>query len=145
MTSDGFEQNVKQRISELEVEKRDAERRLQLAHEVVKDKEQRLLHWFGALQDYRESNGLPTNGIDHSQVMADEYATLGPTEMVGHWATRHSGNVVVKEVVAAALRAGAYTKYRTAYNSIRATLKRHKGYQQIGVGHFVRGGQVLGT
>ena len=135
MSSNGFELNIKQRIHELEVERRDAERQLQLAQATVEDRETRLSHWYGALRDYQESNGLPVTDSENGQVAVDEYARLGPTQIVAHWANTHNGEIVIKDVVQVVLRAGVYGKYRTAYNSIRATVKRGN-YEQIGPGHF---------
>ena len=135
MQSEATEQYIKERIAELEGEKRDAERRVQVAQDAVTDKEQRLANWRGALRDYRESNDLPDE-VEHCQVLADEYATMGPTQMVDHWASQHGGEVVVKELSQAVLRARAYTLYSTAYNTIRGTVRRRKDFKKVAPGRY---------
>jgi hypothetical protein len=136
MVLDEFEQNIKQRIAELEREKQEAEHRLQEAQDTVNDRENRLSHWYGALRDYQERSGLPVRDAEEGQDALDEYARLGPTQMVDLWARTHDGEVTIKDMVPVMLRVGAYKDYRSAYSSIRATITRRRDYERIGPGHY---------
>ena len=137
MLSRDFELQIKQTIVELKGKKREAERRLKCAEEAVDDLGNRLTIWEEALAEYQERHGLPVESLSSTvESTASGYASLGPTQMVERWASEHDGEVVVKDLVKTVLHAGAYKKYRTAYNVITATVKRRKESQQIGPGRF---------
>ncbi len=51
--------------------------------------------------------------------------------------SEHYGEVEVKELVRAALAAGAYTDCRAAYNAISAVLRRRKEFRRVSPGRFV--------
>ena len=124
-----LERTIRQRISELEKERQQADVKVKAAEAMVRDKEQRLAHWRGALKDYQECHGLP---IDGETATVEQYRKLGPVGQVHLWADTHEGHVIVKEITHALLDAGAYDDYRKAYNSIRSTLKRRQYFGQTG-------------
>ena len=120
----------------MEADKRDAERRVHVAQENLTDKGILLQQWYRVLEDYRQRNGLPSDGPDLIPAIETRYARLGPTQMVLLWASTHGGHVVLKQLAATVLKAGAYKEYRTAYNTLRSTVRRRKDFENIAPGQF---------
>ena len=131
-----WEQETLQIIHTLEADKLDAERRVHVAQENLADKGILLQQWYRVLEDYRQRNGLPSDGTDLIPAIETRYASLGPTQMVDLWARTHDGEIILKDLVAAALKAGAYRQYRTAYNTLRSTIRRRKDFENIAPGQF---------
>ena len=131
-----FEQEAISIIKKLEVEKLEAERRVQNAQEVLTAKEEQVARWYAILKDYQEMSDLPQSEHDYRPSVPDEYSRLGPTEMVKLWANQHGGDVLVREVTDLALRVGIYKSRKSASNTFTNILKRHKDFVRIGPGHF---------
>ena len=134
-----FDEKVEQTLLELlytyETAKRDAERKLIKAREEVEDKEQAMIHARFMINEYRKQCGLPVQTTHRSPMLNDEYANLGPTELVDYWADQHDGEVIIKELTHVGLAVGTFTKYRNGASAIYAVLKR-KPYKKIAPGHF---------
>ena len=136
MSATTWEQQTKQVIHNLEAEKLDAERRVQVAQDNLAEKAQQLERWYRVLKEYRELHDLPSSDNDHSPILEDEYARLGPTEIIHYWANRHEGEVILKDLVKTVLRAGVYRDYKQAYNTLTSIVRRNKGYERVAPGHF---------
>ena len=108
---------------------------MEAARLAVVENEFAIAHWRFALEDYRRANDLPTQGSYHSPVLADEYAHMGPTELVYHWAGKHNGEVVVKELAKVSMEAGTFKEHRLASSSIYAVVKR-KNFTRLGPGYY---------
>ena len=134
--SQTWEQETLQIIRTLEADKLDAERRVHVAQENLTDKGILLQQWYRVLEDYRQRNGLPSDGPDLIPAIETRYARLGPTQMVELWASTHGGHVILKQLAATVLKAGAYKEYRTAYNTLRSTVRRRKDFENIAPGQF---------
>ena len=131
-----FEHIAEDRIRVLMHEAKDTRLRITRAQTDLADKETRLRFWLGALRDYRDSLGMPTDDLDRIVVVEDEYDGLPPTAMALLWAKNHGGDVVVKEAAQVALRSGTYKDYRHAYNAISAVVKRHRRFHKVAIGHY---------
>ena len=134
--SQTWEQETLQIIRTLEADKLDLERRVHVAEVNLMDNGMLLQQWYRVLDDYRQRNGLPTDGLDLIPAIETQYARLGPTQMVLLWASTHGGHVVLKQLTATVLKAGAYKEYRTAYNILRSTVRRRKDFENIAPGQF---------
>ena len=134
-----FDEKVEQTLLGLlhtyETAKRDAERKLMRAREEVEEKEQSIIHARFMIDDYRKQCGLPVQPSYRSPMLTDEYANLGPTELVDSWADQHDGEVIVKELTQVGLAVGTFEKYRNGASAIYGVLKR-KPYKKIAPGHF---------
>ena len=135
MYSSKVEEEILSMLHELEAEQVDAERRLEIARTNLLAKEQQVASVRFALERYREKYGIPVEPIE-SPVREAEYAHLGPVGMVDHWANKHGGDVIVRDLVQELLRAKAYPIYRKAYSVIYPTLLKSKRYEKIGPGCF---------
>ena len=144
MSVPNFEEEASEIIRTLAEEIRSVELRVQRAQEELADKELSLAHWQAVLKDYRARKGYPVKDLDVSPVVTDEYASLGPTEMIHLWAKTHGGEVVVRELCKRAVLAGAYKSPRRASSNIYAVIRKRSDYVKIGPGHFksLRNGQV---
>ena len=134
--SQTWEQETLQIIRTLEADKLDLERRVHVAEVNLMDNGMLLQQWYRVLDDYRQRNGLPSDGPDLIPAIETQYARLGPTEMVLLWANTHGGHVILKQLAATVLKAGAYKEYRTAYNTLRSTVRRRKDFENIAPGQF---------
>ncbi|MDE2778712.1 MAG: hypothetical protein OXI91_03420 [Chloroflexota bacterium] len=132
---DKIEEVIASKLHEHQAAKIAAERKLEAAHKEMIDAEQAVEHWMFALEDYRRSHGLPPHPPSPSPVLEAEYSHMGPTELVQHWAEKHGGEVVVKELAKVAFNAGVSSSYRLASSAIYAILKR-KNYVKVAPGHF---------
>ena len=134
-----FDEKVEQTLLELlyahELERRDAERKLLRAREEVEEKEQAIIHARFMIDDYRKRCGLPVQIAHHNPMLNDEYANLGPTELVDCWADQHDGEVIVKELTHVGLAVGTFTKYQNGASAIYSVLKR-KPFKKLSPGHF---------
>ena len=134
-----FDEKVEQTFLELlythELERRDAERKLIRAREEVEEKEQAIIHARFMIDDYRKQCGLPVQIAHRHPMLNDEYANLGPTELVDCWADQHDGEVIVKELTHVGLAVGTFTKYQNGASAIYSVLKR-KPYKKLSPGHF---------
>ena len=123
------------KLHEHEATKLAAERKMEAARNEMAEAERAVEHWRFALEDYRQSHGLSASPSTPSPVLRAEYSQMGPTDLVQHWAEKHDGEVVVKELAKVGVNAGLFPNYRHASSAIYAVVKR-KGYTKIGAGQF---------
>ena len=135
MYDEKVEQAMLERLHACEAEKQVAERKLEAARIVVMEREEATAHWRFVLEDYRRVHDLPMQGPYHSPVLAEEYAHMAPTELVYYWASKHDGEVVVKDLAKISMEAGIFKEYRFASSSIYSVAKR-KHFTKLGPGHF---------
>ena len=134
-----YEKNVEEALLAMlhkyQAAKHTAERKLAAVREEVVETEQAITHAQFMWEAYRKEYGLPTHIINHSPVMEDTYAHMGPTELVERWAGQHEGEVIIKELTRVGLSAGIFKKYNNGASSIYTVLKRKK-YEQISPGRY---------
>ena len=135
MYSKAVEQTLVDNLHRYEKAKQRAEEKIIEARHQIEEADQAIAHWQFALDDYRKASGQPTDKHYISPTMEQEYGRKTPTELVEHWANKHDGEVVVKELTRVGLRVGAFKKYRNGASSIYSVLKRRK-YEKVGPGHF---------
>lgn len=129
------EEAIASKLHEHEATKLVAERKMEAARNEIAVAERAVEHWRFALEDYRQSHGLSARPSTPSPVLEAEYSLMGPTELVQHWADKHGGEVVVKELAKVAVNAGVFPSYRLGSSAIYAVVKRKK-YVKVGPGHF---------
>ena len=110
------------------------EKLIEARHEIERE-DQAIAHWQFAIDEYRKDHRQPADKHCISPTLEEEYGRKTPTELVEHWANKHDGEVVVKELTRVGLRVGAFKKYRNGASSIYSVLKRRK-YEKVGPGHF---------
>ena len=93
-----------------------------------------LEQWDAVLRDYSEVSGLAVS--ENSRPDIEDYASIGPTQMLILWANQHNGNIAIKDLARFAVRAGGYAKYKQAYNSLANIARRHKGFYKAEPGLF---------
>ena len=134
---ENVEQAIRGRLHEHEAVKQAAERKLVAARNIITEEEQAIAHLQFVLEDYRRSNGLPSQPDKPSPVLEAEYSHMGPTDLVKYWADNHGGEVIVKDLARVAINAGMFAQYRYAASSIYAVLKR-KPFEKVSPGYFRR-------
>ena len=135
MDTNTLEQALVEYLEKHEKVKQRAEERIIEARQQILDADQAIAHWQFVLDDHRKASGQPINKHCISPTLDEEYGRKTPTELVEHWANKHDGEVVVKELTRVGLRVGAWKKYRNGASSIYSVLKRKK-YDKVGPGHF---------
>ena len=134
MYANSTEQDLVQLLQDCQAQRQAAERKLQAARDTLVEKEQAEQHCQFTLDHYRKMRGLPQQ-MDPSPVLESEYASMTPTEMVEHWAKKHGGLVVVKNLVKDLVKAGMFPARRTAASNIYGVLQRKK-YVKIKPGQY---------
>ena len=135
MYSEQVEGAILERLHACEAEKQTAEHKLETARIAVGEKEEAIAHWRFALEDYRRAHDLPMQDTYHSPVLTREYAHLTPTELAYYWASKHNGEIVVKDLAKVGSEAGVFKQYRAAASSIYSVAKR-KHFTKLGPGRF---------
>ncbi len=130
-----IEEAIASRLHEHEATKLVAERKMEAVRNEIAVEERAVEHWKFALEDYRKSHGLSPQSPSPSPVLEAEYSHMGPTELVQHWADKHGGEVVVKDLAKVGVNAGVFSSYRLGSSAIYAVVKRKK-YVRVGPGHF---------
>ncbi len=137
--ADVYDENVEQamlaRLHAHEADRQAAERRLANVRAVIEYAGQGIAHWQFVIDDYRKSCGLPSKAWLVSPILEETYSGMGPTELVLHWAGKHDGEVVIKDLAKESVKAGVFPTYRQASSAIYSVLKR-KPFTRVGPGHF---------
>ena len=120
--------------------KQAAERKLEAAKDAAEAEELAIAHCQYVVDDYRRVHGMPIQATGVSPVLANEFAHMGPSEFVMHWAAKHDGEVVVKELARVATEAGMFSSRRAASSSIYGVVRR-KPFDKVGPGHFKKKAQ----
>ena len=79
--------------------------------------------------------GLDPVVLKDNAGLANGFKGKGPTQLVAYWAGKHDGHVIIKDLAKALIAAGRFKKYRNAYSSINAVVRR-KQYSKVKAGHF---------
>ena len=134
MYTNTTEQDLIQLLQDCQTERQAAERKLQAARETLAEKEQAEQHCQFTLNHYRKMRGLPQQ-LDPSPALSNEYSSMTPTEVVVHWAQKHDGLIVVKELVKDVVQAGMFANRRVAASNIYGVIKR-KEYVKVEPGQY---------
>lgn len=129
MSAEAFEAEIRRHIADVEAERDEAARRVEEAKVELRSKNSLLASWNAALTDFQVKNGLLANV---------SYAQLKPRERLDHWASKHDGVVVIRDLASELVEVGAIKTYKSAYASVRWSLSGRDDYERIKQGVFRR-------
>ena len=103
MFTESWEQETLALLQEAEVEKLDAERRLEKARDDLMDKTRAVESVRLVIEQYRHKYSVPNEHIE-SPVLELQYSSLGPIGQIDSWASKHEGEVIITELLTELVR-----------------------------------------
>ena len=123
-------------IHEAEKEKAKAEGRLEAVRREVNALAKEIADTTAVLNRYRRKHGISCQTIDHSPPLESDYGALTPKEMLHLWASRHDGDLVMRDLCHTAIAAGVYKNSSKAAATLYSVLRRLPGVAKIKPGHY---------